>query len=99
MKTEFPLVSPAELRGVQRQSEIGFLTLLEHLRYCQVGSNLKNPRSPVWVLASETHLTGRQLIKKAVSKFLLYFFLLIFLHFFASSVFRDEAAGEQRDPV
>lgn len=46
-----------KLRGVQRQSEIGFLTLLEHLRYCQVGTHLKNPRNPIWVLASETHLT------------------------------------------
>jgi len=46
-----------KLPGVQQQSEIGFLTLLEHLRYCQVGYNLKNPRNPVWVLASETHLT------------------------------------------
>lgn len=46
-----------KLSGVHQQSEIGFLTLLEHLRYCQVGYNLKNPRNPVWVLASETHLT------------------------------------------
>jgi len=51
-------IFPPELCGVQQQSDIGFLTLLEHLRYCQVGFNLKNPRNPVWVLASETHLTG-----------------------------------------
>ena len=25
-----------ELRGIQRQSTIGFLTVLEHLRYCEV---------------------------------------------------------------
>ena len=30
---------------------------MEHLRYCQVGTHLKNPRNPIWVLASETHLT------------------------------------------
>jgi hypothetical protein len=28
------------------------------LRYCEVGSFLKNPKRPVWVLGSETHLTG-----------------------------------------
>lgn len=46
-----------KLRGVDRQSEIGFLALLEHLRYCEVGSFLKNPKNPIWVLGSETHLT------------------------------------------
>lgn len=30
---------------------------METLRYCTVGSFYKNPKSPVWVLASETHLT------------------------------------------
>ena len=47
-----------ELRGIDRQSEVGFLALLEHLRYCEVGSFLKNPKHPVWVMGSETHLTG-----------------------------------------
>ncbi|XP_014239268.1 ubiquitin carboxyl-terminal hydrolase MINDY-3 homolog [Cimex lectularius] len=46
-----------KLKGIQQQSQIGFLTLLEHLRYCEVGSFLKNPMNPVWVLGSETHLT------------------------------------------
>ncbi|XP_063225112.1 ubiquitin carboxyl-terminal hydrolase MINDY-3 homolog [Bacillus rossius redtenbacheri] len=45
------------LRGVDQQAEVGFLTLLEHFRYCEVGSFLKNPKNPVWLLASETHLT------------------------------------------
>jgi hypothetical protein len=47
-----------ELRGIDCQSEVGFLALLEHLRYCEVGSLIKNPKHPVWVLGSETHLTG-----------------------------------------
>lgn len=47
----------AELLGVDKQSSVGFLALLEHLRYCEVGSFLKNPKSPVWILGSETHLT------------------------------------------
>lgn len=45
------------LHGVQQPSEIGFLSLLEHLRYVQVGNNLKSPKNPIWVLGSETHLT------------------------------------------
>ncbi len=31
--------------------------MLEKLRYCEVGSFLKNPKYPVFVLGSETHLT------------------------------------------
>lgn len=50
-------VGGLKLRGVDRQSDVGFLALLEHLRYCEVGSFLKNPKYPVWVLGSETHLT------------------------------------------
>lgn len=46
-----------KLKGIDKQSAVGFLTLLEHLRYCEVGSFLKNPMNPVWVLGSETHLT------------------------------------------
>eukprot|EP00058_Branchiostoma_floridae_P023329 XP_002608819.1 hypothetical protein BRAFLDRAFT_125611 [Branchiostoma floridae] len=46
-----------ELRGIPRQGKVGFLTLLEHLRYCEVGSYLKNPEFPIWILGSETHLT------------------------------------------
>lgn len=48
-----------ELRGLSEQSDIGFLTLMEQLRYCTVGSFYKNPKNPVWVMASETHLTGK----------------------------------------
>lgn len=49
----------SELRGISEQSDIGFLTLMEQLRYCTVGSFYKNPKNPVWVMASETHLTGK----------------------------------------
>lgn len=50
-------VSGLKLRGIPRQSTIGFLTLMEYLRYCEVGWYLKNPRFPIWMLGSETHLT------------------------------------------
>ena len=46
------------------QPSVGFLTLLERLHYCTVGWHLKNPRHPVWVLASETHLTGETTVVK-----------------------------------
>lgn len=46
-----------KLKGIDRQSEIGFITLMEQLRYCTVGSFYKNPKNPIWVIGSETHLT------------------------------------------
>lgn len=46
-----------ELQGIKQQSEVGFITLMEQLRYCTVGSFYKNPKNPVWVMGSETHLT------------------------------------------
>eukprot|EP00037_Helgoeca_nana_P009995 m.87662 g.87662 ORF g.87662 m.87662 type:complete len:459 (-) comp19942_c0_seq5:3419-4795(-) len=45
------------LRGVTEQSEVGYLTILEQLRYVSVGSLLKNPKYPIWIIASETHFT------------------------------------------
>ncbi|EZA49363.1 ubiquitin carboxyl-terminal hydrolase MINDY-3 homolog [Ooceraea biroi] len=46
-----------KLRGIDKQNTVGFLALLEHLRYCEVGTFLKSPSYPIWVLGSETHLT------------------------------------------
>jgi len=50
-------VTGLTLQGIRGQSTVGFLTQLEHLRYCEVGWYLKNPCFPVWLLGSETHLT------------------------------------------
>lgn len=50
-------VGGLKLKGIDRQSEIGFITLMEQLRYCTVGSFMKNPKNPIWVIGSETHLT------------------------------------------
>ncbi|XP_075158494.1 ubiquitin carboxyl-terminal hydrolase MINDY-3 homolog [Haematobia irritans] len=50
-------VGGLKLRGIDEQSDIGFITLMEQMRYCTVGSFYKNPRNPVWVMGSETHLT------------------------------------------
>ncbi|XP_055511750.1 ubiquitin carboxyl-terminal hydrolase MINDY-3 isoform X1 [Leucoraja erinacea] len=49
--------SGMKLHGVRNQAAIGFLTLMESLRYCKVGTYLKSPKFPVWILGSETHLT------------------------------------------
>lgn len=51
------VVGGLRLRGIESQNDIGFLTIMEHMQYCTVGSFYKNPKHPVWVLASETHLT------------------------------------------
>ncbi len=46
-----------ELRGVMEQPRVGLLTRLEAMRYTKVGSFLKNPQFPVWVIGSESHFT------------------------------------------
>lgn len=43
------------LKGLNRQSEIGFLTFFEHYGYFQVGKYLKNPLLPIWIVCSESH--------------------------------------------
>nr|CAH7741072.1 unnamed protein product [Callosobruchus chinensis] len=50
-------VGGLKLKGVEKQSQIGFITIMEYHRYCTVGSFFKNPIHPVWVIASDTHLT------------------------------------------
>ncbi|RLN92001.1 hypothetical protein BBJ28_00019228 [Nothophytophthora sp. Chile5] len=45
------------LHGVPRRARVGYLTQLEALRYCQVGSYYKSPQFPVWVLASASHFS------------------------------------------
>ncbi|XP_043603191.1 ubiquitin carboxyl-terminal hydrolase MINDY-3 homolog [Bombus pyrosoma] len=50
-------VGGLKLRGIDKQNPIGFLALLEYLCYCEVGTFLKSPSYPIWVLGSETHLT------------------------------------------
>ncbi|XP_058878467.1 ubiquitin carboxyl-terminal hydrolase MINDY-3-like isoform X2 [Acipenser ruthenus] len=49
--------SGMKLQGIHNQATVGFLTLMESLRYCKVGSFLKSPKFPIWILGSETHLT------------------------------------------
>ena len=43
------------LKGIHKQSEIGFLTLFEAYGYFQVGAHLKSPKLPIWIVCSESH--------------------------------------------
>uniref|UniRef100_A0A182N0L0 Ubiquitin carboxyl-terminal hydrolase MINDY n=1 Tax=Anopheles dirus TaxID=7168 RepID=A0A182N0L0_9DIPT len=45
------------LKGISQQSDVGFITVMEQLQYCTVGFFYKNPKNPVWVMGSDTHLT------------------------------------------
>jgi hypothetical protein len=45
------------LKGIRSQSDIGFLSLFEHYGSCQVGSFLKSPTYPAWVVCSESHFS------------------------------------------
>ncbi|XP_030639655.1 ubiquitin carboxyl-terminal hydrolase MINDY-3 [Chanos chanos] len=49
--------SGMKLHGIHEQASVGFLTLMESLRYCKVGAFLKSPKYPIWILGSETHLS------------------------------------------
>ena len=43
------------LRGIPSRCDLGFLTLHEAYGYYTVGAHLKAPRSPCWVVYSESH--------------------------------------------
>lgn len=45
------------LKGIDLRSDIGFLSLFEHYNVCQVGSYLKTPKYPIWVVCSESHFS------------------------------------------
>jgi hypothetical protein len=45
------------LKGIDKAYDIGFLTTLEPLKLCEVGSFLKQPRFPIWVVGSASHYT------------------------------------------
>ncbi|XP_066573310.1 probable ubiquitin carboxyl-terminal hydrolase MINDY-4 [Amia ocellicauda] len=45
------------LKGVKGRSDIGLLSLFEHYNVCKVGSYLKTPKYPIWVICSESHFS------------------------------------------
>jgi len=46
-----------QCRGISSQVHIGYLTHLEALRYCQVGSYFKSPKFPIWMIGSQSHFS------------------------------------------
>ncbi|XP_070566145.1 probable ubiquitin carboxyl-terminal hydrolase MINDY-4 isoform X2 [Ptychodera flava] len=52
------------LKGIKSRSDVGLLSLFEHYGSCEVGSNLKTPRFPIWVICSESHFSVLFCIKK-----------------------------------
>nr|XP_022286983.1 probable ubiquitin carboxyl-terminal hydrolase MINDY-4 isoform X1 [Crassostrea virginica] len=52
------------LKGVSGRSNIGLLSLFEHYKSCQVGTYLKTPKYPIWVVCSESHFSVLFSIKK-----------------------------------
>ncbi|XP_065840318.1 probable ubiquitin carboxyl-terminal hydrolase MINDY-4 isoform X2 [Oscarella lobularis] len=45
------------LKGIEKRCDVGFLSLFEHYGSCQVGSFLKSPKYPIWLVCSESHFT------------------------------------------
>ncbi|XP_036435475.1 LOW QUALITY PROTEIN: probable ubiquitin carboxyl-terminal hydrolase MINDY-4 [Colossoma macropomum] len=45
------------LKGIKERCNIGLLSLFEHYNICKVGSYLKTPRFPLWVVCSESHFS------------------------------------------
>jgi len=45
------------LKGIPKAQSIGYLTILESLRYLQVGDFYKSPEFPIWVVGSSSHYT------------------------------------------
>ncbi len=44
-------------RGLQSRPAIGYLSILESLRYCEVGGYYKSPLFPIWIVGSTSHFT------------------------------------------
>lgn len=44
-------------KGIQRPPGVGYLSQLESMRYCEVGSFYKSPKFPIWVVGSTSHFT------------------------------------------
>ncbi|KAL1270078.1 hypothetical protein QQF64_032367 [Cirrhinus molitorella] len=45
------------LKGIKARCNIGLLSLFEHYNICKVGSHLKAPKFPIWVVCSESHFS------------------------------------------
>lgn len=44
-------------KGIQSRPAVGYLSMLESLRYCEVGGYYKSPLFPIWVVGSTSHFS------------------------------------------
>jgi len=56
------------LKGISCAQDVGYLTLLEAMRYSKVGDFYKNPQFPIWVIGSSSHYTIAFALKPDVGK-------------------------------
>lgn len=52
------LTAPLRPQTADQRAEVGYLTLLEAMRYGEVGQNYKQPKVPIWVIGSSSHYTA-----------------------------------------
>eukprot|EP01116_Phalansterium_solitarium_P013108 TRINITY_DN3005_c0_g1_i3.p1 TRINITY_DN3005_c0_g1~~TRINITY_DN3005_c0_g1_i3.p1 ORF type:complete len:526 (+),score=159.39 TRINITY_DN3005_c0_g1_i3:173-1579(+) len=45
------------LKGVHKRGPVGFLSLFEKYKMCEVGARFKDPVHPIWVMCNESHFT------------------------------------------
>ncbi|CAJ1060644.1 probable ubiquitin carboxyl-terminal hydrolase MINDY-4 [Xyrichtys novacula] len=45
------------LKGIKGHCDVGLLSLFEHYNICKVGTYLKTPNYPIWVVCSESHFS------------------------------------------
>lgn len=73
------------LKGISKQSRIGFLSLSEYENNEQVGSFFKNPEHPIWVLNGNHHYlvlfgTSRKVLEDTDKEFHLFYTDSLFAH-------------------
>ncbi|XP_052245400.1 probable ubiquitin carboxyl-terminal hydrolase MINDY-4 isoform X2 [Dreissena polymorpha] len=55
------------LKGVVSRCDVGLLSLFEHYKSCQVGTYMKTPRYPIWVICSESHFSVLFCVRKELT--------------------------------
>lgn len=60
------LLDKLKLKGPNKRNDIGLLSLFEHYKSCEVGSNLKTPKYPIWIVCSESHFSTIFSLKKEI---------------------------------
>jgi hypothetical protein len=61
-------ISGYVMHGVPHAMDVGYVTLLEYLRYATVGSYYKGPKTPIWVVGSSSHYSVMFALDKTVGQ-------------------------------